>query len=104
MAIGHAGNHRSKSYAGGSGGQSGQKCPGLEARPVGIPIQSLEVIEQPDAVEAGIFGEPDALEKLCPGLLMLSRVDAELRSACGHGRPATRPDARRAADSCRPVR
>src|SRR5436305_11437184 len=77
MAVGDPGDERAEADPLRGGRERRQKRPRLHAGSARISVERLEVIEDPRAVEAGVLREPDALEELRPGPLMLRDVESE---------------------------
>ena len=71
VPVGHARDERAEPHARGLAGEPREQRPRLERRAAGITVERLEVVEGPDAVEAGILGKPGARDELAPRELVL---------------------------------
>ena len=75
MAVRHARDERAEPHARGLAGDPREQRPRLEGRAAGIAVERLEVVEDPDAVEAGVLGERRARDELVPRELVLRDVE-----------------------------
>ena len=80
-AVRHAGDERPQPDPRRLARESGEERPPLEARPFGIGVQRLEMVEHPDPVEPGVLGQVRARHDLIPLELVLR--DIQIRTASG---------------------
>ena len=77
VSVCHTSDERAEPHAGRLASESGEQCPRLQRRPLRICVERLEVVEEPDAIESRILGEPSARNDLFPCELMLRHVQTE---------------------------
>src|SRR6185503_20787199 len=77
VPVGHPRDERAEPHTRGLTREPREQRPPLERWPLRIGVERLEVIEDPDAFEAGVLGEPSARNDLVPRELMLRDVQAE---------------------------
>src|SRR4051794_16232137 len=76
-AMRHPGGERPEPNAGSLTSETRQQRPTLERRALRVSVERLEVVEDPDAVEAGVLGEASARDDLVPGQLVLRDVETD---------------------------
>ncbi len=77
MPVGHPRDERAEPHARRLSGEPGKQGPAFERRLFRVAVERLEVVEDPDAVEAYVLGEPSPRDDLIPRQLVLRDVQTE---------------------------